>query len=87
MEPGLGPVGDIETGGELRDLASLPGLAVELAGMRRTRFAGDADGNAPIERFQWFLGVAFVLLVLQTLLTDGTRRAPFRRRARSLLRA
>lgn len=58
------------TGGDLRELDELPGLAVEFQRLRQSAFDQGAN-RAPIERFQWFLGAALLLLVLQALAADG----------------
>ncbi len=58
------------TGGDLRELDELPGLAVEFQRLRQSAFDEGAN-RAPIERFQWFLGGALLLLLLQALLADG----------------
>ena len=66
-----------ETGGELREVASIAGLAVEFAGLRQSELA-EGEGDVPIERFQWFLGAALALLLLQSLIPDARRAAPLR---------
>ena len=58
------------TGGDLRELGELPGLAVEFQRLRQSDFDQGAN-RAPVERFQWFLGAALLLLVLQALLAAG----------------
>ena len=58
------------TGGDLRELGELPGLAVEFQRLRQSDFDQGAN-RAPVERFQWFLGAALLLLVLQALVADG----------------
>ncbi len=59
------------TGGDLRELGELPGLAVEFQRLRQSAFDQGAN-RAPVERFQWFLGGALLLLVLQALVADGS---------------
>ena len=59
------------TGGDLRELGELPGLAVEFQRLRQSAFDQGAN-RAPVERFQWFLGGALLLLVLQALAADGS---------------
>jgi tetratricopeptide (TPR) repeat protein len=66
-----------ETGGTFRDTGTVAGLAVEFARLRQSQFA-ESTQAAPIERFQWFLGGALLLLVLQTLVTEGARVRPRR---------
>lgn len=64
------------SGGDLRELGGLPGLAVEFQRLRQSAFDEGAN-RAPVERFQWFLGGALLLLVLQTLVAEGGwRRRP-----------
>ena len=65
------------TGGDLRELAELPGLAVEFQRLRQSAFDEGAN-RAPIERFQWFLGGALLLLALQALVGDGAWRRRLR---------
>ena len=65
------------TGGDLRELTELPGLAVEFQRLRQSAFDEGAN-RAPIERFQWFLGGALLLLALQALVADGAWRRRLR---------
>ena len=65
------------TGGDLRELTELPGLAVEFQRLRQSAFDEGAN-RAPIERFQWFLGGALLLLALQALVADGSWRRRLR---------
>ncbi len=58
------------TGADLRELEELPGLAVEFQRLRQSAFDEGAN-RAPIERFQWFLGAALLLLALQALVADS----------------
>lgn len=66
-----------ETDGDLRELAELPGLAVEFQRLRQSAFDQGAN-SAPVERFQWFLGAALLLLALQALAADGGWRRRLR---------
>lgn len=61
------------TGGDLRELGELPGLAVEFQQLRQSAFDQGAN-RAPVERFQWFLGGALLLLVVQALVGGGRWR-------------
>ena len=65
------------TGGDLRELGELPGLAVEFQRLRQSAFDEDAN-RAPIERFQWFLGAALLLLALQAFVADSGWRQRIR---------
>jgi Ca-activated chloride channel family protein len=65
------------TGGELRELDSLSGLAVEYRRLALTRF-DESTQQAPVERFQWFLGAALVLLLLRSLLPEAGSHRPLR---------
>ena len=69
------------TGGELRPLASIPGLAVTFRRLAQTRFAEDAE-RAPAERFQWAAALALGLLGARELAAEGGRRRAGRRRRR-----
>ena len=62
------------TGGNVRDLDAIAGLAVEFQRLRRSAFDEGAS-RAPIDRFQWFLGAALVLLLAQTWIAEGARGA------------
>ena len=62
------------TGGNVRDLDAIAGLAVEFQRLRRSAFDEGAN-RAPIDRFQWFLAAAFVLLLAQTWIAEGARGA------------
>lgn len=63
------------TGGEFRELDTIAGLAIEVQRLRQSEFAEDV-GRQPIERFQWFLAPALILLVLPILIGEagGARR-------------
>ncbi len=63
------------TGGELRPLASIPGLAVTFRRLAQTRFAEDTE-SAPVERFQWAAALALALLGARELVAEGGRRRP-----------
>jgi Ca-activated chloride channel family protein len=65
------------TGGEVRELESLSGLAVEYRRLALTRL-DESTQQAPVERFQWFLGLALVLLVLRGLLPEAGLHRPLR---------
>jgi Ca-activated chloride channel family protein len=67
------------TGGSLRDVETVAGLAVELARLRRSTLE-DAEDTAPVERFQWFVGGALALLAARWLLGRAALGAPARRR-------
>ncbi len=67
------------TGGDLRELGELPGLAVEFQQLRQSAFDEHA-ARAPIERFQWFLAGALLLLGLQALVADSGWRRRLRAR-------
>ncbi|MBM3140814.1 MAG: VWA domain-containing protein, partial [Chloroflexi bacterium] len=62
-----------ETGGEVRAVDQIAGLAVDFRRMSQSLFEQERD-RAPIERFQWFAGVALLLLLAQTALGDGVGR-------------
>ncbi len=66
-----------ETGGDLRDVNTIAGLAVEFARLRQSEFEA-AERPAPVERFQWFLGMALLLLLAQALVATGSRPGPLR---------
>ena len=63
------------TGGDLRPLSAVAGLAVEFQRLRRSAFDEGAN-RAPIDRFQWFLAGALALLLVQTWIAEGARGAP-----------
>lgn len=58
------------TGGDFRELDAIAGLAIEVQRLRQSAF-GDDTGRQPIERFQWFLVPALVLLVVPVLLGES----------------
>ncbi|MDO9446278.1 MAG: VWA domain-containing protein, partial [Dehalococcoidia bacterium] len=61
-----------ETGGELRDVSSIPGLAVEFRRLRQTQFEA-ATEQQPIDRFSWFLGAAVALLAADLAIGEASR--------------
>ena len=61
------------TGGNVRSLDAIAGLAVEFQRLRRSAFDEGAN-SAPIDRFQWFLAGALVLLLAQSWIAEGARR-------------
>ncbi len=71
------------TGGELRSLSSIPGLAVAFRRLAQTRFAEDRE-RAPIERFQWGAAIALALLGARELVAEGGRGRGGRGRPRLL---
>lgn len=62
------------SGGDLRELEELVGLAVEFQRLRQSIFDESKD-EAPIERFQWFLGGAITLLSLHMLVQGRWRKS------------
>ena len=62
------------TGGNMRTLDAIAGLAVEFQRLRRSAFDEGAN-SAPIDRFQWFLAGALVLLLAQSWIAEGARTA------------
>ncbi len=56
--------------GEIRELDTLAGLAIELQRMRQATF-GSEIVRQPIERYQWFLALAIVLLTLPLVVADA----------------
>jgi Ca-activated chloride channel family protein len=70
-----------ETGGSTRDIPTLAGLAVDFSRLRQSQLDADSQG-VPIERFQWVVGAALSLLLVQTVLAEaGNLRVPRRPRA------
>ena len=61
------------SGGNVRGLDSVVGLAVEFQRLRQSTFDEGTD-EAPVDRFQWFLGAALALLLAQSLIADGAWR-------------
>ncbi len=61
------------TGGEFRELETVPGLAVDFRQLGLSTF-DEGEARVPVERFQWFLGAALAMLVVQGLLANGIRR-------------
>jgi Ca-activated chloride channel family protein len=75
------------TGGETRDVGGIAGLAVEFARLQQTEFGAESE-TVPVERFQWFLGAALVMLLLQSVIAEGRRSSrPLRVRRRQTLGA
>ena len=62
------------TGGNMRTLDAIAGLAVEFQRLRRSAFDEGAN-SAPIDRFQWFVAGALVLLLAQSWIAEGSRAA------------
>ena len=58
------------TGGEFRELDTIAGLAIVVQRLRQSAFDDDT-GRQPIERFQWFLVPALILLVLPVLVGEA----------------
>jgi Ca-activated chloride channel family protein len=70
------------TGGDTREVGGIAGLAVEFARLQQTSFDEESE-TIPVERFQWFLGAAIALLLLQWLIAEGRRTGvPLRVRRR-----
>lgn len=65
------------TGGDTRPVRTMAGLAVEFAGLRRSEL-DHAVHEVAIERFQWFLGAALVLLALRALIGGVPQPSPLR---------
>ncbi len=72
------------TGGNMRSLDAIAGLAVEFQRLRRSAFDEGAN-QAPIDRFQWFVAGALVLLLAQSWIAEGARSASRRPAARIVL--
>ncbi|MEX2446278.1 MAG: VWA domain-containing protein, partial [Dehalococcoidia bacterium] len=70
-------------GGEVRDLSTIAGLAVEFRRLRQIEF-DSATQDARIERFPWFLGAAVALLLLHEVTPAGVGRGRRRRERRRL---
>ncbi len=65
-----------ETGGTLREIGSIPGLAVEFRRLRQTQFDADVQQQR-VERFPWFIGAALALIAAELALgAAGRRRLP-----------
>lgn len=60
------------TGGEFRELETLAGLAVDFRRFGSSLF-DEGEARVPVERFQWFLGAALAMLLLQGLLASAIR--------------
>ena len=67
------------TGGDFRELDAIAGLAIEAQRLRQSEF-GDDTGRQPIERFQWFLVPALVLLILPIILGEASETRTLTRR-------
>lgn len=65
------------TGGELRELETVAGLAVEYRRLALTAFETTTE-EVPAERFQWLIAAALALLVLGTLLPGAGTHRPLR---------
>jgi len=61
------------TGGDFRELNAIAGLAIEVQRLRQSEF-GDDTGQQPIERFQWFLVPAVLLLLLPMVVGEAAGR-------------
>lgn len=68
-----------QTGGLLRDVAQVPGFAIEFRQLQQTRFAEESR-RASVERHQWFAGAALALLVFQIMLPSAFASPAVRRR-------
>jgi Ca-activated chloride channel family protein len=75
-----------QTGAQLRDVAQVPGYAVEFRRLQQSRFA-EASRLATVERFQWFAAAALLLLVAQFLLPRAAARQPSRGTGRGFRRS
>ncbi len=63
------------TGGRVRDLSAVAGLAVDFSRLRQSTFAGTTEA-APVERFPWFIAAGLAMLLLRSLVSPwGPRRA------------
>lgn len=60
------------TGGSLREVTQVAGLAVEFRRLQQTQFAADTE-PALIDRFPWFVGGSLALLALALLIGEGGR--------------
>lgn len=61
-----------ETHGGTREVQNIAGLAVEFARLQQSAFDEDSE-TIPVERFQWFLGAALALLMVQWTIPEGRR--------------
>ncbi len=66
-----------QTGAQVRDVAQVPGLAVEFRRLQQSRFA-EASRQGGVERFQWFAGASLASVVLPLLLPQPFGRRPSR---------
>jgi len=71
------------TGGEFRELDTIAGLAIDFQQLRQSAFDEEREIQ-PIERFQWFLAPAIVLLALPLILAEAGRARPLMRSRLSL---
>lgn len=71
------------TGGEFRELETVAGLAVDFRRLGLSLF-DEGEARLPVERFQWFLGAALVMLGLQGLLGGAVRTPPLTARRLTL---
>jgi len=63
------------TGGRVRDLNAIAGLAVDFSRLRQSTFEGTTE-SAPVERIHWFVAAGLAMLLLRSLVTPwGPRRA------------
>ena len=62
----------VSTGANVRSLDAIAGLAVEFQRLRRSAF-DEGVNEAPVDRFQWFLAGALVLLFVQSWVAEGAR--------------
>ncbi|MQC47926.1 MAG: VWA domain-containing protein, partial [Chloroflexi bacterium] len=69
-----------ETGGEVRNVESIPGLAVEFRRLRQTQFEATTE-TQPIDRFPWFFAVGLGLLALELAVGEAGRMRRPRLRA------
>jgi len=60
-----------DTGASTRDVSTLAGLAVELARLQQSELDSNSQ-DVPIERFQWPLALAILVLLAHTLIPEAT---------------
>lgn len=63
------------TGGQFRELGTIAGLAIDFQQLRQSAFDNSTEVQ-PIERFQWFLAPAIVLLALPLVVAEAGRLRP-----------